>query len=153
MYKNPKKYVCSSPVTCFRRFCKMSADRAYRRSLRDSQVLIFLVERVNRVLLRLSKRVSNAQDNFQLDQLLLLCQQLSPTPCDVHPTFTLYIDKFLGGIVLYFWLVVEGELWLKKILKKSLKVKLLVIMLQKCCFDAANIFFGIFVHRRTCLFS
>src|SRR5690606_17021763 len=153
MYKNPKKYVCSTFVTWFRRFCKMSADRAYRRSLRDSQVLIFLVERVNCVLLRLSKRVSNAQDTFKLDQLLLLCQHLSPSPCNIHPIFTLHVDKFPGGIVLYFWLVVEGEVWLKKILKKSLKVKLLVIVLQKCCFDAANIFFGIFVHRRTCLFS
>ena len=32
------------------------------------------------------------------------------------------VENFIGGILLYFWLVTEGKLWIRKIMKRSLKV-------------------------------
>ena len=39
-----------------------------------------------------------------------------------HSIFILNVDNFIGGILLYFWLLHEGEQWIRAIMKKSLKV-------------------------------
>ena len=42
----------------------------------------------------------------------------------------LFVDAFTGGLVLYFWLIVEGEAWIRNIIKKALKVVLLFCFVE-----------------------
>ena len=41
---------------------------------------------------------------------------------------TVFVDAFTGGLVLYFWLIVDGEVWIRNIIKKALKVVLLFVL-------------------------
>jgi len=57
--------------------------RSYHRAMADSKVMFSLFDRVNRLLLRLSDRVSESDHPLSLDELLALCQMLSPKPCNI----------------------------------------------------------------------
>ena len=100
----------------------MSAQRSYRRSVVDSKTLITLTDRVNRVLLRLATTLAAYEHPLSLDQLCALCQELSPSPCISLFGFSFLSDEFVGGIVLYFWMIMEGDQWIRNLIKKSIKV-------------------------------
>ena len=57
----------------------------------------------------------------------------------------LFVDAFTGGLVLYFWLIVEGEAWIRNITKKALKVVLLFLFRRVIL----NYFLGIFLGPKT----
>jgi hypothetical protein len=37
-------------------------------------------------------------------------------------SYYLSLDRFLGGLPLYFWILVEGDRWILAIVKKALRV-------------------------------
>ena len=80
-----------------------------------------------------------------------------PHNVDSNETLTLNVDNFIGGLLLYFWLLHEGEQWIRAIMKRSLKVtidyiysnvEILLLHKRRCCDTskyAAKVFFGCFV--------
>ena len=48
-----------------------------------------------------------------------------PHNVDSNETLTLNVDNFIGGILLYFWLLHEGEQWIRAIMERSLKVTII----------------------------
>ena len=56
------------------------------------------------------------------------------------------VDQFAGGIVLYFWILTEGDQWIRNIVKKSLKVIAETRLLLR-----SNISFGIFEQTTVCV--
>ena len=101
----------------------MQSHRQYRRYITEYKVMYTGFHRLNSLLIRLSDRLAQINRIPSLDELLVLCRILSPIQCNSN----LYIymsDNFIGGLVLYFWLFIEGETWIKTIIKKSLKVLL-----------------------------
>ena len=42
----------------------------------------------------------------------------------------LFVDAFTDGLVLYFWLIVEGDARIRNIIKKALKVVLLFCFVE-----------------------
>ena len=54
----------------------------------------------------------------------------------------LFVDAFTGGLVLYFWLIVEGEAWIRNIIKKALKVVLLLLFRRVILIYFLGIFLG-----------
>ena len=105
----------------------MTSTRTYSRAITETTVLFSLGDRVNRVLIRLSNRLSESVEYPSLDELLVLCTVLSPIACIWHSVHNDLVDNFTGGIVLYFWLIIEGELWIRNIIKKALKVILFLL--------------------------
>ena len=59
----------------------MASVKTYRRSIVESDVLFSMVDRVNRVLIRLSNIINNSNQYPSLDELLILCTSLSPKAC------------------------------------------------------------------------
>ena len=62
----------------------MQSDRRYRRAVTDTKCFVTLIDRVNRVLIRLSDRLTEFDRHIPLDELLLLCQMLSPFQCNLY---------------------------------------------------------------------
>ena len=86
MVKASKKYFCrilSARSTS--RTIGMQQNRTYRRCITENRMLFTIYDRVNRVLLRLSERIVDLDYAPPLDELLVLCQELSPTQCLLKP--------------------------------------------------------------------
>ena len=61
----------------------MESDRRYRRLVADTRVLFYLLDRGNRVLFRLSDTLAQLDHQFSLNEILTLCQMLSPRQCNL----------------------------------------------------------------------
>ena len=62
----------------------MDVSRHHRRLVVDTKVLVSLLDRVNRVLFRLSDRLEQRDHPLSLNEILILCQMLSPRPCKLY---------------------------------------------------------------------
>ena len=103
--------------------------------------------RVNRILLSVNREISKRPILPSLDELLIFCQRLSPLPCLFFVFHISFIDNFLGGIVLYFWLIVEGSPWIRRLIKNALQVKKILFKKRDLI-----LFFGIFDQNKSNLF-
>ena len=61
----------------------LESNRHYRRLVADTKVLFYLLDRVNRVLLRLSDTLAQLDHQLSLNEILMLCQVLSPRQCNL----------------------------------------------------------------------
>ena len=59
----------------------MASVKTYRRSIVEGDVMFSMVDRVNRVLIRLSNNINDSSQYPSLDELLILCTALSPKAC------------------------------------------------------------------------
>ena len=106
----------------------MASVKTYRRSIVEGDVMFSMVDRVNRVLIRLSNNINDSSQYPSLDELLILCTALSPKAC--IPFSRQFVCRCVYWLVLYFWLIVEGEAWIRNIIKKALKVVLLFCFVE-----------------------
>ena len=104
----------------------MASVKTHRRSIVEGDVMFSMVDRVNRVLIRLSYNINDSSQYPSLDELLILCTALSPKAC--IPFSRQFVCRRI-----YWWtsvVLVEGEAWIRNIIKKALKVVLLFCFVE-----------------------
>ena len=100
----------------------MSSIRTVNREFDRINQLFNWSNRINRVLIRLARAISEPKIVPSFNDILVLCQTLSPPICMSYYGNNASVDNFLGGILLYFWLIVEGEQWIRRLIKQALQV-------------------------------
>ena len=87
------------------------------RNLRDSR------SRLERVILRASRVLTELRRSMDMDEILLLLKDTSPTSCNnfIHIRISLS-DKFVGGYPLYYWMMLISNKWIMRVISDANKV-------------------------------
>lgn len=95
------------------------------RSLDLSRKLIEARSRLDRIVAKLARRLKRERRNVPLDELLTICQEISPVACIflslVSILFPL-LDAFPGGFLLYSWMIMCGERWVIRLIADANQV-------------------------------